>query len=206
MAAGDPQDHTAKFTQELVPGLGADTPGGQGDREDVVQAVVAVWGQLNGALQGVNEPPQHNLVGCPACIALVQFFQGDWFAPDGRVVGLIIGAEDTVVEVKELVTECVEGPGIALGRQNFVVDKYISIVEGAAATVGPVSGGHGDRSVQGKLSRRGRWSGEREGGVRPGVDRIPSTTPGAEPPRDARDSGSARSHSTDLETSSSNRP
>ena len=38
------------------------------------------------------------------------------------------------------------------------------------------------------------------------ADRIPSTTPGAEPPRDARDSGSARSHSTHLETSSSNRP
>ena len=38
------------------------------------------------------------------------------------------------------------------------------------------------------------------------TDRIPSTTPGAEPPRDAKDSGSARSHSTHLETSSSNRP
>ena len=38
------------------------------------------------------------------------------------------------------------------------------------------------------------------------IDRIPSTTPGAEPPRDARDSGSARSHSTHLETSSPNRP
>ena len=37
-------------------------------------------------------------------------------------------------------------------------------------------------------------------------DRIPSTTPGAEPPRDAKDYGSARSHSTHLETSSSNRP
>ena len=37
-------------------------------------------------------------------------------------------------------------------------------------------------------------------------DRILSTTPGAEPPRDAKDSGSARSHSTHLETSSSNRP
>ena len=37
-------------------------------------------------------------------------------------------------------------------------------------------------------------------------DRIPSTTPGAEPPRDARDSGSARSHSKHLETSSSYRP
>ena len=36
-----------------------------------------------------------------------------------------------------------------------------------------------------------------------GSDRIPSTTPGAEPPRDAKDSGSARSHSTHLETSSS---
>ena len=34
------------------------------------------------------------------------------------------------------------------------------------------------------------------------IDRIPSTTPGAEPPRDAKDSGSARSHSTHLETSS----
>ena len=39
-----------------------------------------------------------------------------------------------------------------------------------------------------------------------GSDRIPSTNPGAEPPRDARDSGSARSHSTPLETSSSDRP
>ena len=38
------------------------------------------------------------------------------------------------------------------------------------------------------------------------VDRIPSTAPGAEPPRDAKDSGSARSHSTHLETSSSDRP
>ena len=37
-------------------------------------------------------------------------------------------------------------------------------------------------------------------------DRIPSTNPGAEPPRDARDSGSFRSHSTHLETSSSDRP
>ena len=37
-------------------------------------------------------------------------------------------------------------------------------------------------------------------------DRIPSTTRGAEPPKDTRDSGSARSHSTHLETSSSNRP
>ena len=39
-----------------------------------------------------------------------------------------------------------------------------------------------------------------------GSDRIPSNNPGAEPPRDARDSGSARSHSTHLETSSSDRP
>ena len=31
-----------------------------------------------------------------------------------------------------------------------------------------------------------------------GSDKIPSNTPGAEPPRDAKDSGSARSHSTQL--------
>ena len=40
----------------------------------------------------------------------------------------------------------------------------------------------------------------------PICDTIPSTTPGADPPRDAKDSGSARSHPTHLETSSSNRP
>ena len=39
-----------------------------------------------------------------------------------------------------------------------------------------------------------------------GPDRNPSTNPGEEPPRDARDSGSARLHSTQLETSSSNQP
>ena len=49
------------------------------------------------------------------------------------------------------------------------------------------------------------WRGEPATPLK-GSDRIPSTTPGAEPPRDAKDSGSARSHSTHLETSSSNRP
>ena len=49
------------------------------------------------------------------------------------------------------------------------------------------------------------WRGETATQLK-GSDRIPSTTPGAEPPRDARDSGSARSHSTHLETNSSNRP
>ena len=49
------------------------------------------------------------------------------------------------------------------------------------------------------------WRGETATQLK-GSDRIPSTTPGAEPPRDARDSGSARSHSTHLEISSSDRP
>ena len=49
------------------------------------------------------------------------------------------------------------------------------------------------------------WRGETATQLK-GSDRIPSTTPGAEPPRDARDSGSARSHSTHLETSYSDRP
>ena len=49
------------------------------------------------------------------------------------------------------------------------------------------------------------WRGETATQLK-GSDNIPSTTPGAEPPRDARDSGSARSHSTHLETSSSDRP
>ena len=49
------------------------------------------------------------------------------------------------------------------------------------------------------------WRGETATQLK-GSDRIPSTTPGAEPPRDAKDSGSARSHSKHLETSSSDRP
>ena len=45
--------------------------------------------------------------------------------------------------------------------------------------------------------------------IRPNIsftDRIPSNNPGAEPPRDSSDSGSARSHSMHLESSSSDRP
>ena len=49
------------------------------------------------------------------------------------------------------------------------------------------------------------WRGETATQLK-GSDRIPSTNPGVEPPRDARDSGSARSHSTHLETISSDRP
>ena len=49
------------------------------------------------------------------------------------------------------------------------------------------------------------WRGETATQLK-GSDRIPSTNPGAEPPRDARDSGSARSHSMHLETSSSDQP
>ena len=56
----------------------------------------------------------------------------------------------------------------------------------------------GGTTSEGTVKRRARDTN--------GNDRIPSTTPGAEPPRDARDSGSARSHSTHLETSSSDRP
>ena len=147
-------------------GLGADSPGGQGGGEDVVQAVVAVRRQLKGALQGVNKPPQHQLAGGPTGIALAKFFQGDWFAPRGRVVSRIMGAEDSVIEVEKLPPECVEGRGIALAHQNFVVDEHVSIAEGAAVTAGPDRGGHGDRPLQRELSRRGRWNGEREGGFR----------------------------------------
>ena len=49
------------------------------------------------------------------------------------------------------------------------------------------------------------WRGETATQLK-GSDRIPSNTPGAEPSRDARDSGSARSHSMHLESSSSDRP
>ena len=49
------------------------------------------------------------------------------------------------------------------------------------------------------------WRGENATQLK-GSDRLPSTTQGAESPRDARDSGSARSHSTHLESSPSDRP
>ena len=49
------------------------------------------------------------------------------------------------------------------------------------------------------------WRGETASQLKES-DIIPSANPGTEPPRDARDSGSARSHSTHLETSSSDQP
>ena len=169
MAAGDPQDDTAKFTKELVPGFDTDLPGSQGGGKDVAQAGMAVQGQLNGALQGVNEPPQHNLPGGPAGIALVEFGQRDWFSPDEGVISRIIGAEDTVVEVKELAPEGVQGCRIALGHKDFIIDEYIGVAEGAAATAATWPGGLRDRSVDGEPQRWGNGSGECGGGVRPRV-------------------------------------
>ena len=61
-------------------------------------------------------------------------------------------------------------------------------------------------AIYGFLSHNRESMSQDESKSQNNIDRIPSTTPGAEPPRDARDSGSARSHSTHLETSSSDRP
>ena len=74
--------------------------------------------------------------------------------------------------------------------------------------VGRSSGAEAERVAGMETATGGSTMGRREaaGSRRSLIDRIPSTTPGAEPPRDARDSGSARSHSTHLETGSSNRP
>ena len=63
-----------------------------------------------------------------------------------------------------------------------------------------------DMGVWRHVKRRDCPNDHRLVGCRWVFDRIPSTTPGADPPRDVKDSGSARSHSTHLETSSSNRP
>ena len=60
--------------------------------------------------------------------------------------------------------------------------------------------------VQHKITQKEQKETTKEGGISLTIDRIPSTTPGAEPPGDAKDSGSARPHSTHIETSSTNRP
>ena len=64
----------------------------------------------------------------------------------------------------------------------------------------------GQESIYNSTHKPQRSPNETIGFTHDDHDRIPSTTPGAEPPRDAKDSGSARSHPMHLETSSSNRP
>ena len=83
-------------------------------------------------------------------------------------------------------------PPTMLASPPRVVERGLSADQGGAGVAGTPLGGasHSPPST---------------GPVSPG-DRIPSPTTGAEPPRDAKDSGSARSHSTHQETSSSNRP
>ena len=75
-------------------------------------------------------------------------------------------------------------------------------VDNAPAAVPPTGANQAPGTAPGSGAGR-QHSGE---GLGKRNDRIPSTTPGAEPPRDAKDSGSARSHSTHLETSSSDQP
>ena len=91
--------------------------------------------------------------------------------------------------------------------REAIAAKFISFhwKDGKKATLLTSSANIGSLRLCGPCSSLS-CSGGRDCQPAEGIDRIPSTTPGAEPPRDAKDSGSARSHSTHLETSSSDRP
>ena len=89
--------------------------------------------------------------------------------------------------------------------REAIAAKYISFGKMAKATLLTSSANIGSLQLCGPCSSLSCSGGARLPPSK-GSDRIPSTNPGAEPPRDARDSGSARLHSTHLETSSSDRP
>ena len=91
-------------------------------------------------------------------------------------------------------------PIIESGKQLQLNTSH-SIGKMAKATLLTFSANIGSLQLCGPCSSLLFWRGETATQLK-GSDRILSTTPGAEPPRDVRDSGSARSHSTHLETSS----
>ena len=96
-------------------------------------------------------------------------------------------------------------PIIESGKQLQLI-TFHSIGKMAKATLLTSSANIGSLQLRGPCSGLSCSGGARLPPSCKGIDRIPSTNAGAEPPRDARDSGSARSHSTHLETSYSDRP
>ena len=100
---------------------------------------------------------------------------------------------DAIMDVKEKFYKFYQGRYMSLERYHELFLAQIEVLDEVGITI------EDEALVREVAHQNGREVANED-------DTIPSTTPGAEPPRDARDSGSARSHSTHLETSSSDRP
>ena len=74
-----------------------------------------VRGEFDGSLQGVNEPPQYDLLSTPARVAFVQLLGGDRFSSYQQIVLPIIETEDPIIYVEHLAVELVESRSRTLG-------------------------------------------------------------------------------------------
>ena len=113
-AAREGQGHGAQFAQDLVPSFGGHAATGPGyGGKNFVQSVDPVSRQGNGARDGVDEPTQHDLVGCSGAVAFAELLDG------GRLlaVGVVAGSEwpeDLIEGVKQDALVALAALGVAL--------------------------------------------------------------------------------------------
>ena len=118
--------HTAQFSKDLVPEFEGN-PMFEAERvKQVLEALNAVRGELEGLPDSIDEPPQNNFAGAQVGITLKKFFHGrDMLAVVGIV--LINWMEDGVDGVEKS-SEMVEPGGrVALTAQNKIINKDIGV-------------------------------------------------------------------------------
>ena len=105
--------------------------GGEGCQKGV-EAQNAMGRKGNGALDGINKPPQDDFADEPGGVALKRFFYGVRFFP-GRVVRGGESAKDGIDAFKEGATNRgTESTGL-LGGQDEIVHKTSAVVRGGRA-------------------------------------------------------------------------
>ena len=112
-------------------------------------------GELNGASDGVDQPPEHHLGRFEGAVPLPELLDADWVLPELVVLG-IGRAKHHINAVEENAAESASALLAVLGHENEVVHEDVRLPDWAFAVV----------LDAGRLTFRGRRAAQRGGRIR----------------------------------------
>ena len=118
------------------------------------EAGVAVWGQFQGLLGGVNEPAKEHFRGAPTAVTLEEFLDGNGLLMEG--VGGIKGANDFVDGMEQDTTGNTAAAGIALNEVAKIVNVHIGVCQGERKRLATGDVNRGEGCWHAGHSRQGR--------------------------------------------------
>jgi hypothetical protein len=126
--AGDSQDHTVEFAQNLLPSLEGNTLAATEIIKTGAQSDVTVRGQFQGLFGCVDEPAKQFFGGAPTSITFEKLLDGNRLLMES--VGGIKGADDFVNCVKQDTSGNTAATGTALNEIAKIVDIHVGVGQG----------------------------------------------------------------------------